>query len=990
MADVNSIGQRSTKSSSPKKIADIQFRLTERSENTVDTQTVWKHDLKICCDTEAGRPRSKNCLKGKENRMKRSASLMSRNRKHLQRKCGLQNGQVGNFHRSFSDTNGLADKLRVSEDTRGSQNKERTFKESLKCSSATPSKELEEAMEAPPSPTANLKMLISAISPDIRKMERGQQVIDQAENSQDVLGDESSMEPVEMDSEFASSQEGDCVKHCAGSRKEKSLGLLCQKFIQKYPSYPPSDETIEIGLDEVAKDLNVERRRIYDIVNVLESVEVVSRLAKNKYAWHGKTNLVHTLAKLKVLAIKEGFAERIERMKNKALDQEVDSKAGHSLLPSKTNQESEDLFHSNDDCLEDLKQKVEMRKEKSLGIMSQKFLMLFLISEQKKINLDFSAKVLIGDADLDKQESSKFKTKIRRLYDIANILTSLRLIKKVHVIEIRGRKPAFEYIGPELDTLDNVGVCNSDGWHRPSSRHSMLDCVRNENVALLLHNTFRPIRPALPTGFSRHSSFDQICQVAEKERSRLYGCASEPSSPVKKLKFKDAREPKIEVKRCNTDPKSRMELVNSSASPSTNKSIDSVIQHRPVVKRDTLIIKAKSFSGPAASGKQTKPVPFTSDQIHEIIWSIKHPVKTKQDAATQSSPENVQDGPSAAGLLMLSPSEGLSMASINEHTPTAGRVTKCSGQKHCYVEVEVSGCEEKRIKLELTTPPSTGGSKSLPHMQNINRGLNTEKLVIKPKGKSSSTRALTFLSDETHESTQHSSDPLMALCAPKPVATRPQPNVHHVTMQLPNSQASASSVYHVPVMNALQEDVSKPTKIVLSNGNFSSASVVNPTTPTLVSLPSTYMPHCRMLPSYKTSPADKPVQILSHSSMVLPGSSSQPVNIMVPVTFSPPLTPSEDNPCSSVMFTFPGMGSPQACTPAPPLQSQSTAFQVVQHSASSSLRMLPASPPSSQATSHIRIVLPVTDASSAATLAIPSPFVTCANSAILQARTADS
>merc|ERR1719400_2894933 len=45
-------------------------------------------------------------------------------------------------------------------------------------------------------------------------------------------------------------------------------------------------------------------------------------------------------------------------------------------------------------------------------------------------------------------------TRVRRLYDIANILQSLGLIRKVSLTDGRGKKPAYQYIGPDVSTIE--------------------------------------------------------------------------------------------------------------------------------------------------------------------------------------------------------------------------------------------------------------------------------------------------------------------------------------------------------------------------------------------------------------------------------------------------------------------------------------------------------------------------------------------------------
>ncbi|KAL4616955.1 transcription factor E2F3-like [Arapaima gigas] len=66
------------------------------------------------------------------------------------------------------------------------------------------------------------------------------------------------------------------------SRADKSLGLLTHKFFQML-----NQGNGVLDLNKAAKSLEVQKRRIYDITNVLKGVHLIRKLSKNNIQWTG-------------------------------------------------------------------------------------------------------------------------------------------------------------------------------------------------------------------------------------------------------------------------------------------------------------------------------------------------------------------------------------------------------------------------------------------------------------------------------------------------------------------------------------------------------------------------------------------------------------------------------------------------------------------------------------------------------------------------------
>jgi hypothetical protein len=69
---------------------------------------------------------------------------------------------------------------------------------------------------------------------------------------------------------------------------------------------------MDIPLEVLADKLILSRRRLYDIINVMESLQMAVKVTKNVYRWYGLRNVKKLLNQLKQLSDQDRLQELVQ------------------------------------------------------------------------------------------------------------------------------------------------------------------------------------------------------------------------------------------------------------------------------------------------------------------------------------------------------------------------------------------------------------------------------------------------------------------------------------------------------------------------------------------------------------------------------------------------------------------------------------------------------------------------------------------------------
>ncbi|KAK9807594.1 hypothetical protein WJX72_003635 [[Myrmecia] bisecta] len=208
---------------------------------------------------------------------------------------------------------------------------------------------------------------------------------------------------------------------------KSELMLLCEKFQQRYCQMGPNGASTPILLNDVAGDLGVPRRRLYDIINVMEAVEIVHRIGKLAYEWRGTAHLPALLEQL--LQDEEQGRPVEDRVRKSGQHAKQAATAAQHAAATLQNQASIGS------------QEEGRQTSNSLWVLSRKFVRL-LLANPGPVPLTEAAALLAGHDSGDPRRQQMLITIERRLIDIGCILSCVDLIEKTYLGK---RQPAFTW-----------------------------------------------------------------------------------------------------------------------------------------------------------------------------------------------------------------------------------------------------------------------------------------------------------------------------------------------------------------------------------------------------------------------------------------------------------------------------------------------------------------------------------------------------------------
>ena len=262
-----------------------------------------------------------------------------------------------------------------------------------------------------------------------------------------------------------------------------SLRKICCAILRMYTSKANQ----EICLKHLALQLKTERRRVYDIVNILEAFDVLTKKQKNIYLWMGL----------------EDFKDKLGLLTQ------------HGPVPLK-------VFN--------FEFKPIRSKKKMLTYMALRVLR-FLGSQTQAINFGEIVRLCLCNDSHKEYAHEKRASTTRRLYDIVNVLNALGLISKIYDSQHKkyyrwnGREGIsslsltlfvpFASVGNELELVDMVSL----PVHERGQSETMPEIENRPNNQVIKErsNEFRGFQPCKEFGKFHPGDLRRLLSFSESD-----------------------------------------------------------------------------------------------------------------------------------------------------------------------------------------------------------------------------------------------------------------------------------------------------------------------------------------------------------------------------------------------------------------------------------------------------------------------------------------